>query len=287
MTNHIALTVDLEDWYHGLGLPPLYPQVERDTDWILETFAQTGVHATFFVLGEVAIQYPNLVKKIAELGHEIGFHGCNHEFLKKIGPKQFANHLAKWLPWLEDLIGQPISGFRAPFFSVTPHTHWALPILAQTNLLYDASIYPSYNDRYGWPHAPVTPVRLADTHLVLFPVPLLHPLLPIAFSGGAYLRMLPWHLIEYGFMKQEVKQEPGMIYFHPWEVSNALPKSSGISLRARLTRYPGLKRMQNRLQKILTTKKSNLKSMKKTIDSLSVIPIWNPFLSSQDHVQKN
>jgi peptidoglycan/xylan/chitin deacetylase (PgdA/CDA1 family) len=137
--------------------------VHDDCAWLLER--------SFFVLGEVAEAHPALVRRIARAGHEIGFHGARHEFLASVGPARFAAELRDWLPRLGELAGAPVCGFRAPYFSLTPASAWALPLLAEQNLNYDASIYPARNDRYGWPGAPRTPARLAGSDLVLFPVP--------------------------------------------------------------------------------------------------------------------
>jgi polysaccharide deacetylase family protein (PEP-CTERM system associated) len=272
----IALTCDLEDAHHGLGVAAETSSFERDVDWILATFDDRGLRGTFFVLGQVAETYPAVVQRIARAGHEIGFHGATHRFLANEGPQHFEAGLANYVPRLEDLTGSAVRGFRAPYFSLSPDTAWCLDALARRGFRYDASIYPGRNDRYGWPGAPVTPAVHGPTGIVLFPVPLLHPLLPIAFSGGAYLRILPWRLLQWGFRRCERTGAHGMIYFHPWELSEVLRWRRDASMRANITRHLFRRRMRGRLVRLLTTVASRLRCMGAVIDALDGPPVWTP-----------
>ena len=270
----LAMTVDLEEWNHGLGLPAGEVRLEEDTDWLLEQFARVGLRATFFVLGEAAERHPALVRRIAELGHEVGFHGAHHRFLRQVGPRAFAEELARGLPRLEDLSGSPVRGYRAPFFSITRRTAWALPILSEAGLAYDASIYPGPNDRYGWWGAPLEPARL-PWGLVEFPVPLLHAAVPLAFSGGAYLRMLPWQMIRLGLRQERALGRAGMVYVHPWEVAGDLRRVPTASFRANLTRHWARRRMRERLQTLLAEEHQRMGAMVDVLASRSDLPIWD------------
>ena len=275
-TCSIALTCDLEDSHHGLGVAPEPSSFERDVDWILATFGELRVRATFFVLGEVAETHPAVVQWIASAGHEIGFHGATHRFLAAEGPQRFDASLADGVRRLEDLTGSAVRGFRAPFFSLGPDTQWCLEALARRGFRYDASLYPGRNDRYGWPGAPATPVVHGPTGIVLFPVPLLHPLLPIAFSGGAYLRILPWPLVQWGFRRNEHTGSPGMIYFHPWELTRELRWRRDASTRANLTRHLFRRRMRRRLVRLLTDAAPQLRCMGAVVEELDDPPVWTP-----------
>ena len=275
-TPAVALTVDLEEWHHGLNRPAGREQVVADTGWLLDRFAQHDVHATFFVLGEVAATHPELVRRIMEAGHEIGFHGATHRFLAEVGPQAFAKDLEHWKPRLEELTGQSVRGFRAPFFSITPTTAWALPLLAEHGFAYDASIYPGRNDRNGWPGAPTTPVHVVSLNLLLFPVPLLHRWIPVGFSGGAYLRILPWPIVRWGLHQQQTAGRPGMIYVHPWEVSESLPRVRAKSLRGELKRHTGLTQMRGRVTALLTAEAARLSTMGAVLASMPNAPPWEP-----------
>ena len=271
----IAMTVDLEEWHHGLRIDRQGSrQVEADTEWLLDLFASLDLRATFFVLSAVARDHPGLIRKIADAGHEIGFHGHDHDFLANVGPERFERSLREWVPRLEQMAQRPIRGFRAPFFSITRQTAWALPMLVKAGFGYDASIYPGPNDRYGWPEAPRQPVRLADHDFVLFPVPMLLRALPIAFSGGAYLRMLPLWAVRWGFKRQLDNGEAGMIYVHPWEVAGTLPRARNAGFRASLTRYPGRGSMRRRLRRILSAESRRVRPMGEIVESFDSIPEW-------------
>jgi hypothetical protein len=119
------------------------------------------------------------------------------------------------------------------------------------------------------------------TGIVLFPVPLLHPLLPIAFSGGAYLRILPWRLVQWGFRRYERTGAPGMIYFHPWELAEVLHWRHDASTRANVTRHLFRRRMRGRLVRMLTAIAPQLRSMGDVVEELAGPPIWTPCLVQQ------
>ena len=271
----LALTVDLEDAHHGLGVCSGASNLEQEVDWILDQFARLNVRATFFVLGEVADLHPLLVRRIATEHHEIAFHGSDHRHLRRVPRDEFTRMLEVALPRLEDCVGARIHGFRAAFFSIEPKTSWCLDVLASHGFQYDASIYPGPNDRYGWRSAPTSPVRHASTQLILFPVPMLHPRVPLAFSGGAYLRLLPFRVIEWGFQRQAEQQTPGMIYFHPWEISPTLPWRHDAALRANITRHAFRRRLRPRLEHLLASKAPMLGTMREVIAGLGMLPSWN------------
>jgi polysaccharide deacetylase family protein (PEP-CTERM system associated) len=253
-----ALTIDWEDWYQGLEIPHdrwagyadrLAPATRR----VLETFAQAGVRATFFVLGYAAEQHPELVRAIADAGHEIGTHGWSHTLIYQQTPEVFRAELTRSIRLLEDLTGRAIVGHRAPFFSITKQSLWALEILAELGIRYDSSIYPVHNYRYGiedaprWPHDldaggatlrefPITTWRVAGTNL------------PIA--GGAYFRIYPYRMTWLGFRAINGMGQAGTFYLHPWELDPEHPRIP-LPRRIALTHYVNLAATRRRLQRLL------------------------------------
>ena len=278
MTNRypIALTVDMEDTHHGIRVAARGSSLSDEVEWLLDCFGRHRVRATFFVLGELLESHADLVVAVADRGHEIGFHGGHHDFLQSTGPAAFRTTLSSYVPQLRALVQQDVTGFRAPFFSLTPGTEWCLEALGEAGFSYDASIYPGPNDRYGWPGAPRTPVRHAASGLTVFPVPLMHSWLPIAFSGGVYLRTLPWLAIRWAFRRQQRRGEPGMVYLHPWEIAEQLSWRRDARLRANVTRHLCRTRMRSRLEKILVEKRNQLMPMVEVISALPSPSAWHP-----------
>ncbi|NER40142.1 MAG: polysaccharide deacetylase family protein, partial [Oscillatoria sp. SIO1A7] len=153
-----ALSIDVEDWYQGLELPignwnRYQKRVHIGMGKIMEILEESNYRATFFILGKVAEENRGLVKKIQKAGHEIGTHGYSHQNLSQMNPKSFRSELRHSIALLEDLTGEKVIGHRAAYFSITKKTLWALDILAEEGILYDSSIYPVINWRYGIPNA--------------------------------------------------------------------------------------------------------------------------------------
>src|SRR5262245_22863905 len=160
-----ALTIDFEDWYQGLEIPMAAWRQYEDRVTVsgrrlLQIFAEADVKATFFVLGDIAERYPAIIKDIVAAGHEIGTHGYSHTLVYKQSRNEFRAELYRAIGILEDLTGNKIYGHRAPFFSITKKSLWALEVLAERGLEYDASIFPVINYRYGIPNAPRWPYRV-------------------------------------------------------------------------------------------------------------------------------
>lgn len=185
-----ALTVDVEDYFQVSGFEDVIPRaswdtfesrVERNTDRLLEILAEAGVTATFFVLGWTAERHPALVRRIHAAGHELACHSYAHRLVYRCTAKEFREdtHRAKCL--VEDLSAQPIIGYRAPSFSITRKSLWALEILAEEGFAYDSSIFPILRDRYGIPSAPRYPYRIL---LGDYRASALDPVNPVALLGG-------------------------------------------------------------------------------------------------------
>jgi lipopolysaccharide/colanic/teichoic acid biosynthesis glycosyltransferase len=157
------LTVDVECWFHAYNLKEKVPpstwhqqetRIVANIERILNLFRSHDTKATFFVLGWVADRFPEVVKMIADEGHEIGTHGYYHNLITDMTPSSFEADLTKSLEAIAKLTSTPIRGHRASNFTIVPSTYWALEIMAKHGLSYDSSIFPIKRDRYGIPHYP-------------------------------------------------------------------------------------------------------------------------------------
>lgn len=259
-----CVSIDVEDYfqieaaYHAIPRDAwdLWPsRVEANVDHLLELFNQRGQRGTFFVLGCVAAQFGGMVRRIADAGHEIASHGTGHDRLHRLGPDGFREDLVASKKTLEDLVGEPVLGYRAPTFSVTHQTHWAIDVMLEAGLVYDASIFPVTHPAYGVPEAPDEPyhVQSAATGRTLLELP---PLTwrvmrrNVAVAGGGYFRILPLWFMKQGLRQAERENRPAVLYFHPWEFDPELPRMP-LSRTGLLRTYTGLKRASARLDSIM------------------------------------
>src|SRR4029077_8060818 len=103
---------------------------------------------TFFWLGPVAIEYPGLLRRLVESGHEIGCHGWTHEPIYTMTPSRFKDETKRALNAIANVTGRPVRVYRAPYFSITKKSLWALEVLADLGVACDSSIYPMRHWRY-------------------------------------------------------------------------------------------------------------------------------------------
>ncbi len=255
-----ALTVDFEDWYQGLEIPPadwngFEDRIEYSAHRVLQLFAERGVRATFFVLGPVAERYPRLVREIADLGHEVATHGWSHTMIYRMTPETFRTELKRSIALLEELSGQSVVGHRAPFFSITRASLWALDILGECGIRYDSSIFPVLNDRYGIEDAPRWPHRIdarSAAALQEFPITtwrLLGRNVPV--GGGAYFRIFPYLFTRTAFASINRTGQPVVFYIHPWELDPEHPRIP-LPRRVAATHYVNLKATEPRLRRLLS-----------------------------------
>jgi polysaccharide deacetylase family protein (PEP-CTERM system associated) len=252
------LTIDLEDWYQGLEIPctewaKFEDRLEQITSRLLELLAESGTKATFFVLGKIAEAKPDLVRMVANAGHEIGTHGHTHSLIYKMTPKEFAEELERSVKLLEDITGRPVLGHRAAYFSISEQSLWALDIIAEQGLKYDSSIYPIRHYRYHWSDTPRHPYILenATSRLVEIPVSTLSILghnLPM--FGGFYLRFFPRAIVGKGVSLLNRQGHPVVIYLHPWELDPKQPKIS-LPYRLRFPHYWRLGSTRGKLRSLL------------------------------------
>ena len=259
-----AMTVDVEDYFQVWAFSNQvrledwanYPcRLERNMDLVLALFDEQAVKATFFTLGWLAERYPQVMRRIVDEGHELASHGYQHIKVNQQAPEEFREDISRTKRLLEDIVGQPIRGYRAASFSIGEKTPWAAPILAEEGYSYSSSIHPIQHDHYGDSQAPRFPFRPSPDHdLVEIPITTLNLFrrhLPCA--GGGYFRLLPYGYVRWALRRvNRVEGQPCIFYFHPWEVDPDQPKFEGIPLKTRVRHYTNLGRMEGRLRAVLT-----------------------------------
>lgn len=257
-----ALSVDVEDWFQVGAFETVISRhdwaalecrVERNTDAVLQLFADAGVHATFFTLGWVGERYPALMRRIADAGHEIASHGYGHDRVFTMTPEQFAADLQKTRNILEDASGQAVAGYRAPSFSIDQRTPWAHEILAEHGYAYSSSVAPVKHDHYGWAEAPRFAFHpVAGSAFLEIPVTTVE-LGPqrLAAGGGGFFRILPYAFSHWAISKvNQHDVRPAIIYFHPWEIDPGQPRVANAPLRSKLRHYTGLDSMADKLRRL-------------------------------------
>ena len=260
-----AITIDVEDYYQVEAFSSIVDRnkwedfesrVEKNNDEILQLFADQNVKGTFFVLGWVAQRYPQIVKRIAEQGHEVASHGMSHRLIYTQDPDTFRQETRDSKALLEDLVQKPVIGYRAATYSITNKNLWALDILAEEGFLYDSSIFPMAHDRYGIPDANPVPHKLTTPKgyaLTEFPITVcrMGPVkLPIA--GGGYFRLFPYWLTKMGLSEVNRQGEGFVFYLHPWEVDPEQPRFQNASALSKFRHYLNLHRCRDRLKSLLT-----------------------------------
>ncbi len=212
MTAPLTFSLDLEDHRANRSSPPRYPAMTRR---ILDFLDQAGVRGTVFTVGEVAEEEPRLIAEVARRGHEIAFHSFHHCPLTQETQARFRQETKAGKQLLEDLTGQKISGFRAPVFSLTRESLWAVDILQELGFDYSSSVLPAHHPLYGLPNAPLTPFRWRNG-LLEIPVPLgrLGPW-KLPYLGGIYLRYLPDPMIEK--LRAATEDQTHWTYCHPYD----------------------------------------------------------------------
>ncbi len=266
MQKNNILTIDLEEWFHSLE-PDISKwnsfdrRVEYSAHIMLDLLAKYDSKATFFVLGDVAEKSPGLIKEIERNGHEIGTHNYNHKFLYNQNEKEFRDELKKSLSLFGSIIGDKIVSFRAPYFSITGKSLWALPILAEEGIKYDSSVFPIYNHRYGIPNSKLFPHEIIKG-LWEFPISVYRfGKINFPFSGGVYFRFLNTYMFNKILSMYERNHDYFVFYIHPWELDPSQPKFKTTSPFLNFRHYFGLKDTYNKFEKLLMNKKfSSIKS---------------------------
>ncbi|KAF5029109.1 hypothetical protein DSECCO2_652020 [anaerobic digester metagenome] len=258
-----ALTIDVEDYFQVTAFSgvvqrddwPIYPsRVEGNTRRVFDLLDAYSLKGTFFVLGWVADHFPGLVKEIAHRRHEVGCHGYDHELIYNQSPDKFRQDVRRTKTMLEDITGTPILGYRAPSYSITEKSLWALDILIEEGFTYDSSIFPIVHDNYGIPGAERFPhdIRRESGSIREFPLTTLNMSLPgrtmsLPIAGGGYLRLFPAEVIHWGMRRiNQVEKQPTVLYFHPWELDPDQPRIKA-RLRSRFRHYVNLDLTEDKL----------------------------------------
>jgi polysaccharide deacetylase family protein (PEP-CTERM system associated) len=254
------LTFDVEEWFHILDIDELESherwehfevRIFENTYRILELLDRHGLKATFFILGWAAKKYPELIRAIAEQGHQLGTHSLHHRLIYKTSPEVFQQDLRESIAILEDITGEKVKAYRAPGFSMTRETFWAFDILVEEGIEIDSSIFPATRGHGGIKDFIYdSPFRIdVGGHFIKeFPLNIAKMAkLRIPFSGGGYFRILPFPVI--GFFSRI--SDYLITYFHPRDFDPDQPVLEVLPLVRRWKSYTGLKGSFNRLDKYI------------------------------------
>jgi polysaccharide deacetylase family protein (PEP-CTERM system associated) len=257
-----AFTCDVEDYFQVSALAPHFPReqwdtvpcrIERNVDRVLELLDGHGARGTFFTLGWIAERFPQLVRRIADAGHEVASHGYGHQRASDLTPAAFSADIRLAKAILEDIIGKGVTGYRAPSFSISQSNLWAHDCIADAGYRYSSSVYPVKHDHYGIPDAPRFPWRL-DNGLVEVPITTLNMLgRNWPAGGGGFFRLLPYAVSRWQIARVNADDKrPAIFYFHPWEIDPDQPRVTDATAKTQFRHYINLKRTAARLDRLLS-----------------------------------
>ncbi len=260
-----AFTIDVEDYFQVEALsraipreswPDMEYRCERNVHRLLALLDEKKVHGTFFILGWITERSPQLIREIAAAGHEIACHGMSHKLIYKQSREEFRGETRRSKQMLEDLIGEPVLGYRAASFSIVKSSLWALDELLDAGFRYDSSVFPVHHDNYGIPDASLEPYEItapSGRKLVEFPMSVARwGAVRLPVSGGGYFRIFPYWLTRSSLRRiNELEQRPFVFYLHPWEIDADQPRVKA-GWKSRLRHYTNLSRCEQRLRRLLT-----------------------------------
>ena len=254
------LTFDVEEWFHILDHKSTTtehdwerfpPRIRENMDRILDLLEQKKQSATFFVLGWIARRYPDVVRKIAECGYEIGCHSNMHQLVYRMSPNDFKEDLRQAIHTIEDAVGRRVTSYRAPGFSATKECDWFFEALIEQGIEVDCSIFPARRAHGGYPEfGATTPVRVQTPSGILKELPINTKKVfgrNIIFSGGGYFRILPLPLLRRWLRGSDYV----MTYFHPRDFDPGQPVIRDLSLVRKFKSYVGLRGALAKLSAIL------------------------------------
>jgi polysaccharide deacetylase family protein (PEP-CTERM system associated) len=255
--------VDVEEHFQVSALEPyvdrskwdsLPSRVEASTERLLDLLDQYDARGTFFTLSWIGQRHPALVREIVRRGHEIASHGSDHRRITQLNADQFRVSIRESKDVLEQIAGVRVLGYRAPSFSIVPGREWALDALIEEGYVYDSSLYPVRRSGYGYPQGQREPytINRAAGSLLEFPPATLNAFgQTLPAGGGAYLRLLPFQLVQSALSQAQRNGVAGTLYIHPWEVDPEQPRFA-VSRLTRIRHYGGLRRTQPRLARLFS-----------------------------------
>lgn len=257
-----ALTIDVEDYFHVSGFERCIDRstwdsfelrAEKGLRKILDALARASVRGTFFILGWLARKQPQLVRAICDAGHEIACHTYWHRLIYTQTPAEFRADVRLAKHVLEDIAGTRVTAFRAPSFSITRQSLWALDVLIEEGFTLDSSIYPVVHDRYGMPGVPLEPHRIerpSGTIQEFPPAVFRWRRAAVPVGGGGYFRLYPYQITRQALRAILREGRPFAVYLHPWELDPEQPRYRPGLFRA-FRHYVNLARTEARLERLL------------------------------------
>lgn len=256
-----VLSIDVEEVFHGeytreYQRQNLVYRTPYNIPKILSLLRKYNVKTTFFVVGEIAEKFPEVIKLVKEEGHEVAFHGYYHLPLWRLNPEAFREEVTRFKKLVPDCIG-----FRAPSFSLNNNTRWALNVLKDEGFKYDSSIFPAWTPLYGVYKAPIYPYNLSlnditknernSESIMEFPLTVYNFLgLRIPIAGGFWLRLWNLRLIKHGIEKMNKRGAPAVIFIHNWELDSKTPRLK-LTLIKKFITYHGLTTAIKKLSSLL------------------------------------
>lgn len=256
-----ALTIDVEDYFQVSAFAPYIKRaewdtrecrIERNVGRILDMLLERETKATFFTLGWIAERYPSLIRRIVAEGHELASHGYGHERASDLTEATFYEDIRVAKKILEDMCGVEVKGYRAPSFSIGAGNLWAFDSLVRAGYQYSSSVYPIQHDHYGMPDSPrfAYQVRPGLLEIPITTLRVLDRNLPS--SGGGYFRLLPYAMSRWMLNRvNSCDQQPGIFYFHPWEIDVDQPRIDGVDSKTRFRHYVNISRMEGKIKQLL------------------------------------
>ena len=281
------LTFDIEEWslekdYFGNNKQN-YIQYDRLLDIVLEQLDVNNVTATFFCLGKIATDFPDVIKKIVSAGHEVGSHSNAHKWVNKMTVDEFREDTYSAIAAIEDVAGTKVKSFRAPAFSIGESNKWAFEVMCECGITNDASVFPEVRDFGGFPQFKEQKPCIIDYNgckINEFPIPIYS--LPIinrglAYSGGGYFRLLPLLFVK----KQMMKRDYNMCYFH---IADLMADKMPLMTRKDYESY--FKENGSLSRRLLRYLKSNI-GRRRALNNLIALIESTSFISIRDFLGKS
>lgn len=255
-----ALTIDVEDYFQVSAFEGSIARerwgdcecrVEGNIEKILQMLEAHNIKATFFTLAWIAERYPGMVRQIVKKGHEIASHGYGHQRVSALTAAQFREDVFSSKNILEDIIGCPVLGYRAPSFSISNENIWAFAVLQDVGYKYSSSVYPVQHDHYGVPDAPRFPYFVLDGFLEIPPATVSLWGRNVPAGGGGYFRFFPYFFSHWLLSRINRRDRAAAVfYFHPWELDVMQPRVIDVRFKTKFRHYVNIQKMENRLLRL-------------------------------------